>query len=74
MAGKCQVNNFWENISVCLKNICTDGIEKDTMIIVPNINGNIYCPGRCKKFMTLILVSVKPDIGISNAAPKYGLP
>lgn len=65
---------FEKTISVCLKNSCTDGIEKDTMIIVPNINGNVYCPGRSKKFMTLILVSVKPDIGISNAAPKYTLP
>ena len=44
------------------------------MIIVPNINGNVYCPGRSKKFMTLILVSVKPNIGISNAAPKLALP
>lgn len=44
------------------------------MIMVPNINGNVYSPGRSKKFMTLILVSVKPDTGIINAAPKYALP
>ena len=65
---------FERTISVCLKNRCTGGIEKDTIVIVPNINGNVYSPGRSKKFMTLILISVKPDIGIINAAPKYALP